>query len=328
MNRREFVTGMASLAATGAFAGGTGGGAREKVLFDTDIGVDIDDSFALGYLLSEPRCDLLGITTVGGHPELRAEMASAFCTAFGKPDIPIHPGCGRTLIYPREPLNPTSARQLGKLPRRTFTDDGSAVPFLRQTIRANPGEITLVAVAPYTNVATLFLSDPEIPGLLKRMVVMGGDYFSQKPDSEWNMMCDPEATVVTFGPGGCTRVPETFFHGLDVTTKTNRKPPELIALSRELKPLNFMTGIVEFFFETHPYYAKLGKSLHDPLACLCLFHPEVCTYRRGTVKYTLGGDDQGYSRFAEDPKGHHRVADSVDVAKFYEIYRQTVSAAG
>ena len=68
-----------------------GPGTKEKVLLDTDIGVDIDDSFALAYLLAEPRCELVGITTVGGHPELRAEMASAICTAFGKGDIPIHP---------------------------------------------------------------------------------------------------------------------------------------------------------------------------------------------------------------------------------------------
>ena len=51
----------------------------EKVLFDTDIGTDIDDSLALAYLLKEPQCKLLGVTTVTSFPELRASMDSAIC---------------------------------------------------------------------------------------------------------------------------------------------------------------------------------------------------------------------------------------------------------
>ena len=55
-----------------------------KVLFDTDIGTDIDDAVALAYLLSQPRCELLGVTTVTGEADKRAEMVSAVCRNVGR----------------------------------------------------------------------------------------------------------------------------------------------------------------------------------------------------------------------------------------------------
>ena len=63
-------------------------GRNIKVLFDTDIGSDLDDAVALSYLLAEPRCDLLGITTVSGDVLMRAKLASVLCKAAQK-DVPI-----------------------------------------------------------------------------------------------------------------------------------------------------------------------------------------------------------------------------------------------
>lgn len=60
-----------------------------KLLLDTDIGSDIDDAVCLAYLLAQPQCELLGITTVSGEPIRRAMIASAICTAAGK-DVPIY----------------------------------------------------------------------------------------------------------------------------------------------------------------------------------------------------------------------------------------------
>ena len=62
-----------------------------KVLFDTDIGSDIDDAVALAYLLAQPHCELMGITTVSGQPIERAKLASAICTAAAQ-DVRIVPG--------------------------------------------------------------------------------------------------------------------------------------------------------------------------------------------------------------------------------------------
>ena len=64
-----------------------------KLLLDTDIGSDIDDAVCLAYLLAQPACDLLGITTVSGEADHRAMLASALCRVAGR-DVPIFPGAG------------------------------------------------------------------------------------------------------------------------------------------------------------------------------------------------------------------------------------------
>lgn len=76
---------------------------REKVLFDTDIGGDPDDGLALVYLLREPRCDLLGVTTVGDRPDVSARVASALCRSLGRSDVPIHAGCSLPIHRGRGP---------------------------------------------------------------------------------------------------------------------------------------------------------------------------------------------------------------------------------
>src|SRR5215207_6214463 len=103
---------------------------RQKVLLDTDIGSDIDDAVCLAYLLAQPQCDLLGITTVTGEADRRASIASAFCRAAGK-DIPIYPGAEEPLIIPQlQPVAP-QAQALTGLPHQIDFPRGEAVEFLR-----------------------------------------------------------------------------------------------------------------------------------------------------------------------------------------------------
>ncbi len=71
-----------------------------KILLDTDIGTDIDDAVCLAYLLANPDCDLLGITTVTGEPVKRAMLASALCRIAGK-KIPVYPGSADPLLIPQ-----------------------------------------------------------------------------------------------------------------------------------------------------------------------------------------------------------------------------------
>ena len=295
----------------------------EKVLFDTDIGTDVDDAFALAYLLAEPRCQLLGVTTCFGAPELRAELASAICTAFGRGDVPIHPGRDRPLVHPREPTPPAQVKVLRDEPRRKFKADGSAARFLSQTIRANPGEVTLISVGPFMNIADLFLLDPDALGMLKRMVIMGGKFFSGVPSREWNCGCDPEATALVLGAAAYARIPATYIHGLDVTERTTRSPAELVTLCRQIKSLGCIEGVVTDFFRRHAYYAQCGKAMHDPLACVSVFHPEVCGYERGCAHVTT--DARGVTTgFSKSDSGTHYVARTVDADAFYRILLATL----
>src|SRR5512139_338244 len=107
-----------------------------KVILDTDIGSDIDDAVALAYLLAQPGCELLGITTVSGEPVKRAQMASALCRVAGQ-DIPIFPGRAEPLLGPQQQPRAPQAVALERWPHRSDFASGEAIPFLRQTIRAH-----------------------------------------------------------------------------------------------------------------------------------------------------------------------------------------------
>ena len=134
----------------------------EKVMLDNDIGDVLDDAFALAYLLCQPECDLLGVTTVSGDVTARAKLGSAVCKREGR-NLPIYPGCSDCIATPQiEPYVPQD-QILSEFYHDTGCPQGEAIEFMRRTIRENPGEVTLIAVGPMTNIALLFLTDPEIP---------------------------------------------------------------------------------------------------------------------------------------------------------------------
>ena len=154
-----------------------------SLLLDTDIGSDIDDGVCLSMLLREPRCELVGITTVSGRdPRVRASLADAVCRAAGRTDIPIHSGSATSLtdgavVQPEIP----QASVLANFSHRPPADfpSCSAVTFLHDTICARPGEITLLGIGPMTNLALLFALDPTIGTKLKGLVLMNGLFFKR-----------------------------------------------------------------------------------------------------------------------------------------------------
>ena len=288
---------------------------KKKILLDTDIGSDIDDAFALAYLLKQPDCDLLGVTTVSGQVKQRAQMASAMCRLAGRPDIPVYPGAELPLLTPQmQPI----AKQAGALPKWDHQADfpcGEAVSFMRRVIREHPGEVTLLCIGPMTNVALLFATDPEIPGLLKELVLMCGIFTYNLPAylclSEWNARCDPYATAIMYN----APVPVIRSIGLDVTTRVTMNPQEVRThLHSELAALlgDFLT------------YWEAGSKLltfHDPLAAAVIFDPDICQFRRGDVRVEVESKVlSGLTEWKENPAGKNQVAFSVDAERFFAHY--------
>lgn len=285
-----------------------------KLLLDTDIGSDIDDAIALAYLLAQPDCDLLGITTVTGEPEKRAMMASAQCKLAGKA-IPIYPGAAEPfIITQRQPKAPQAAK-LDRWDHDTNFPKGEAVEFLRHTIRANPGEITLFAIGPLTNIALLFHYDPEIPSLLKELVLMcgvfGGVNWEKKP-LEWNAILDPHATAIVYR----ARPPRHLSVGLDVTTK--------VVMDREQVRQRFQTpylqpvlDFADVWFEQRPEI-----TFHDPLAATLIFEPSICTYEDGAVAVELADAELlGQTKWTAGGDSHpHQIAVGVAADHFFNHY--------
>ena len=94
-----------------------------KVLLDTDIGSDIDDAVALAYLLANRECELLGITTVTGQPEKRAQLADVLCRAAGR-SIPIFPGSEYPLLVAQKQVEAQQAPALEKWPHESDFPQG------------------------------------------------------------------------------------------------------------------------------------------------------------------------------------------------------------
>lgn len=178
----------------------------QKILLDTDIGGDIDDAVCLAYLLREPQCALLGVTTVCGESEKRAAGA------------------------------------LARWPHRSF-ERGDAPGFLYRKIRENPHEIVLIGIGNMTNIAALFRDHPDAPGLLRGLFVMNG-CFGEAPLPElwynWNAWADPLAARLVFA----AQVPLHRVVPLEVTEQLTLPAREAQALLQPDSPL--MRAVYDF----------------------------------------------------------------------------------
>jgi len=291
------------------------------VLFDTDIGSDIDDAVALAYLLCQSRCELLGVTTVTGEPVVRARLVDAVCQAFGRNEVPIHSGAANPILVDQIQKDVPQQTVLSKWAHREKFASNVAIDFLRQTIRSRPGEVTLLSVGPLTNIGLLFASDPEIPRLLKRYVLMGGLYLGRWHYGgllEHNTRCDPHASAVAFA----ARPPEVRCIGLDVTLQC-KMPADACRRRFSKGALKIVGEMAEEWFRKSP-----AITFHDPLAAVCVFEPGLCEYRRGLVEMELQSSRlTGTTMFnANAPNGPHEVASAVKPEAFFEHYFATVEA--
>jgi len=283
------------------------------ILLDTDIGSDIDDAVALAYLLRQPRCELLGITTVSGEPEKRAMLADAICRAGGRFDIPVHVGAEAPWLVPqKQPHAPQAEALTDHWTHDKFTKENTAIEFLRRTIRARPGEITLLAIGPLTNVALLFAMDPEIPALLKNLTLMGGWFTS--PQSEWNILCDPHSAAKVF----VAPVPELIAVGIDVTGRCRLPAGECrrrFALAGGA--LELVSAMAEVWFHDVPEIV-----FHDPLAAALIFDKTLCKTEPQCVEIELTNTQLiGQTLLVPNAatKPHHIAAD-VDSSAFFAHY--------
>lgn len=288
---------------------------KTKVLLDTDIGSDIDDAVCLAYLLAQPKCDLLGITTVSGEVVKRAMIASALCKVAGK-NIPIYPGCANPLLIPQmQPEAPQSAA-LDRWGHDTDFPKGEAVEFLRRTIHQNPGEIVLLTIGPLSNIGLLFAQDPEIPYLLKSLVMMCGvftDRFDIQGHAEWNAKLDPHASEIVY------RAPVKIHRsiGLDVTMQTVLKAEEVRKRFQSplLKPV---LDFAEVWFQQTE-----NMVFHDPLAATTIFDESICAFERGTVRVDAQ-NEPGKTIWTPGGVDRHEVALAVNPDRFFEHYFGTL----
>ena len=280
----------------------------EKILLDTDIGSDIDDAVCLAYLLANPHCDLVGITTVTGQGEQRARMASALCRLAGV-EVPIHIGAEEPLkILQRQPRAPQAAA-LSRWDHGSGFPRGEAVRFMGETIRRHPGEVTLLTIGPLTNAALLFEADPEIPALLKGLVMMCGVFVQE--GLEWNAILDPHASAHVYN----TPVVVHRSIGLDVTRQVTLPAEEVRA--------RFQSGLLRPVLDFAEVWFQHAEviTFHDPLAAVTLFAEGICQFTPGRVEVELSDEGTlGQTHWTAGPSVPHEIATRVDPQAFFEHF--------
>ncbi|HEV2621081.1 MAG TPA: nucleoside hydrolase [Frateuria sp.] len=177
---------------------------RPQLLIDTDPGVDD----ALAILMAHAHADVAGLSVAAGNVGLEHTVRNArvLVDLLGA-RIPVFPGCATPLVrLPEEDAAFVHGRDgfgdVGfAVPAGEVADEAAALALLRLT-RERPGEVTLVALAPLTNLALALRLDPTLPARVKRLVVMGGAVTGQgntgRIPAEFNIGFDPEAAHVVF----------------------------------------------------------------------------------------------------------------------------------
>ena len=276
-----------------------------KIILDTDIGSDIDDSLCLSYLLRQEGYELLGVITVSGESDKRAMMVDAICRHIGK-NVPIYVGAERAITKKGRWVTANQAENIDNWEHSKEFPKVHAVEFLKKTIEENPGEIELLAIGPLTNVGLLFAMYPYTAKMLKRLVIMGGKFFDRY--AEYNIAYDVVAAKAVFDSDA-----EIYAVGLDVTLQVTLGKEEAKAKFDVLNDLKPVSDFLKIWFRCCEHVV-----FHDPLAAAVMFDDKICTFRKGEVDVDLTTD--GITLFEEKAEGRHYVADTVDIERFYKEY--------
>jgi Inosine-uridine nucleoside N-ribohydrolase len=265
----------------------------KKILFDTDPG--IDDACAILLALASPELSLEGLSVVHGNCSLDQGTTNALSILelANAGHIPVAKGCHLPLVQPSL-LAPETHGDTGlgyaQLPEpriKPVIQHGS--DFLIDKILASPGEITLLAIAPLTNVALAIRKEPRIVEALKEIIIMGGAIRHEGNTTalaEFNTYVDPHAAQIVYQAG----IPTTLVP-LDVTYQCILMPGDVSRLQNFESPITtFVAEATRFYMEFHDEYQKIeGCVINDPLALALTFAPELCTYQELPVEVDLSG---------------------------------------
>ncbi|MEM9144779.1 MAG: nucleoside hydrolase [Pseudomonadota bacterium] len=273
------------------------------IIIDTDPGVD--DAMAILYALAEPEIDLIGLTSVFGNINgpLAALNALRLVELAGA-EVPVAVGASRprvqdpvgdaTYVHGEGGFGTVSLPHPSRLP-----DPRPAPQFLAKMCAARPGEVTLVAVGPLTNLAAALDETPEIARTVRSVVVMGGAVRCRgnvTPYAEANIWQDPHAAQRVFD----AEWPLTLV-GLDVTERITCNAADLAPMAeRSPRCGAFLADAAAFYFDFHKRTAGIdGCHLHDPAAVIAAHDPSLFTQQTAPLAVTLDGDAIGQTREAE-----------------------------
>jgi purine nucleosidase len=310
----------------------------ERVLLDTDLsmgepGSEIDDGFALALAVADPGISLELVTTVNGNTDVdtATRLTLQLLDRLGRPDIPVVPGAAGPLRHPWHPGH-TGPSVTADTTVSVASPSGHAATALVERVLAAPGEVTLVAIGPLTNVALALSLEPDLAARVKEIVVMGGVFLKHTNvaamPGEFNIWVDPDAAAVVLGSGAPLR-----FVGLDVTEQvrlTREHAGEMAARGSGFARFaaEFTQSWIDHQEQANPGdVARHGScAMHDPLAVAVVTRRDLVTWRPAHVAVETAGEITRGVTVADlltsehPPAANCEIATTVDVAAFTDLF--------
>ncbi|HLZ62313.1 MAG TPA: nucleoside hydrolase [Ktedonosporobacter sp.] len=305
-----------------------------RIILDTDPG--IDDALALFLALASPEVELVAVTTVSGNVgvDQTTRNALALLALTGRTDIPV--ACGSSLPLVRQPVDAAYVHGLNGigeviLPAPDVEPISQhATDLIIEKILQNPGQISLVAIGPLTNVALAVRREPRIAQLVREVVIMGGavrEPGNVTPAAEFNIYADPHAAHIVFHAGWPIRLVS-----LDATHRANLARTEIEAFTQQGgKVKSFIQQALAYYFDSFGSRYNITQfHMHDPLCLAAAFQPDLITWEPAYVDVELAGtltlgETVAYFRGPQAPNA--QVSVGVDRDRFIKLYTDLVGSA-
>nr|WP_297284177.1 nucleoside hydrolase [uncultured Agathobaculum sp.] len=296
----------------------------KHIWIDCDPGHD--DAMAILTAYAHPeKLHILGVSTIGGNQTLQKVTQNAKnVLSFIGAEIPLAMGQSGPLV---KPLNtaPEAHGESG-MDGPYFSGEDypvvseNAVAFMHEQILACPEPVTIVALAPLTNIALLLRTFPEVCSHIECISMMGGgiDHGNCTPLAEFNIYVDPEAAHIVFHSG----IP-IVMSGLDVTEQATVTVAQIDSLQNRGRVSHLAYELLHFYNESGHQFGFIDSPVHDLCAVAWLLAPEIF---RGTKRYVDVVTDEGASRGQTFADGRPIPAHPANTLVLEQVDREKFSA--
>lgn len=308
-----------------------------RILLDTDLamgaqpGADIDDGFALAFALADPELSVELVTTVNGNTDVDSatRLTLRLLDRLGRGDVPVARGAATPLVGSWTRGAPAGDRVDAPVP-------GHAALRIVERVMAEPGELTIVAIGPLTNIALALALEPRVATSVAEIVVMGGVYLEQTNvaavPGEFNFWVDPHAAGEVLASGAPVRAV-----GLDVTRRARLTREHVAWLAESAGDFGrFAASCAEgWIAHLERTTDQRGScALHDPLAVASVAHPDLVTWRPARVAvettgvHTRGAAVADLGTSADAGPANCRIAVEVDAPAFLDLFLERIKTLG
>jgi len=314
-----------------------------RIILDTDLamgekGSEIDDGFALALAEADPDIQVELLTTVSGNTDVETAtlLSLELAERLGHDDLRVVRGAAAPLLRP-DTARSASAATVQAYGHREPAP-GYAAAEIATLVMDHPGEFTIVAIGPLTNIAAALALDPRVASAAREIVIMGGIFLGQTLESampgEFNVWVDPEAAHAVLHSGARLR-----WVGLDVTLQVRLTREHAAQMTSSPHPFSafageFTTAWIDHQAARNPGDPDRGQwcAMHDPLAVAAVTHPDLLTWAPARVDIVTGdGPARGVMvtdllRTDGAPEPNCQIATAVDTDRFMAHFLGAVTS--